>query len=190
MPDELEDMACITIFMDFDDEGVAETLLDEHEKYDQQILVPNGRAWALRAYESIDELTELKAPKAHWPFSAIPGEWLFVEQDLPTDAEFADNAVDTEQWPAEAYDARLRGIRVGGWPSITQWSLPWGPRRLQPMTFSGKPVPWTRPKFDPQYALEVTSIPECDLWIYDAGAFFFGRGRNDRSRWCFSSDSA
>lgn len=190
VPEELSGIACITIFMDFDDEGVAETLLDEHDKYRDQCLVPNGRAWALRAYESMDELVEIKAPKARWIFSAKPGEWVFVEQDLPTSHEFPDRAVDTSKWPVEAHESRLGGVRVGGWPSIIQWPLPWGPRRLAPMTFAGKLVPWTRPKFDPHYALEVTSIPECDLCIYDAGAFFFGRGRKDRSRWCFSSDSA
>ncbi|MEQ8843215.1 MAG: hypothetical protein RIB58_00025 [Phycisphaerales bacterium] len=190
VPEELSDIACITIFADFDEEGVAETLLDEHDKYNQQILVPNGRAWALRAYESMDELVEIRAPKAHWPFSARPGEWVFVERDLPTDHEFPDGAVETALWPIEAYDARRRGIRIGGWPSITQDPLPWGPRRLAPMTPFGGPVAWSRPKFDPQYVLEVTSMPECDLWIYDDGAFFFGRGRKNRSRWCSSSDSA
>lgn len=190
VPDELKDLACITIFMDFDDEGVAETLLDEHERYDYQILIPNGHGWALRAYDSVDELVEIKAPKVHWPFSAKPGEWRYVERDVPTDHEFPDQAVDTTHWPVEAYDARLDGVRIGGWPSIIQDPLPWGPRRLPPMTFSGKLVPWTRPKFDPQYVLEVTSIPECKLWIYDGGAFFFGRGRKNRSRWCFQSDTS
>ncbi|MFI4882974.1 MAG: hypothetical protein ACIAQU_10360 [Phycisphaerales bacterium JB064] len=190
MPKELTDIACITIFVDFDEDGVAETLLDEHDKYNQQILVPNGRAWALRAYKSMDELVEIRAPKAHWPFSARPGEWVFVERDLPTDNEFPDGAVDTALWPVEARDARLDGIRIGGWPSIIQDPLPWGPRRIAPMSPFGGPVAWSRPKFDPQYVLEVTSMPECDLWIYDLGAFFFGRGRKNRSRWCFSSDSA
>ncbi len=190
VPDELADIACITIFMDFDEDGVAETLLEQHEEFNQEILIPNGRAWALRAYDSIDDLVETRAPKQHWPFSTKPGKWQYIERDIPTDREFRDGALDTKIWPVAAYDARPKGIRLGGWPSINQEPLPWGPRRLPPMTFLGKPVPWERPTFDPQYMLEVTSVTECDLSIYDAGAFFFGRGLKDRSRWCFSADSA
>lgn len=189
VPKSLKDIACITFFAEcargeLDPEvsmpGGAEAKLDE--------LNPEEAGWCLRAYKSAASLVEIEQPKVTWPFNSAPGSWTHVELDPPTGSELEEDEV-PEAVAVGFEDARLKGIRLGGWPSIIQEQLLWGPRQPPLPGWDGRPIRWKPPAFLPEYALELTWIPELDLSFADAGSVYFGRGAADPDWWIVDRQS-
>lgn len=189
VPDSLRDIACVTFFAESDGDeldpmvsipGGAEASLDE--------LDPSQAGWCLRTYKSADALVEIEQPIVDWPFRSAAGSWTFIELDPPTGFEYEDGEVPPAVGKAFE-DAKLQGVRLGGWPSIIQEQLLWGPRQPPLPGWDGRPIRWKPPAFLPEYALELTWIPELDLSFADAGSVYFGRGAADPDWWIVDRQS-
>ncbi len=129
VPEALKDIACITFFAECAGEeldpefalpGGAEAKLDE--------LDPEEAGWCLRAYKDVASLVEIEQAQVAWPFKSAPGSWTPVELDPPSGFEFGEDEV-PEPVAGGFEESKLKGVRLGGWPSINQAPLPWGPRR-------------------------------------------------------------
>ncbi|MEQ8843216.1 MAG: hypothetical protein RIB58_00030 [Phycisphaerales bacterium] len=190
VPDSLKDIAFITFFAEcvrgqLDPNaalpGGAEARLDE--------LDPEDAGWCLRAYKNAESLVEIEQPEAAWPFRSAPGRWTQVELDPPTSSEFEEDEV-PESVAIAFEEARLKGVRLGGWPSVIQHQLLWGPRQPPLPGWDGRPIPWKAPAFLPEFAFELTWIPELDLNFADAGSVYFGRGKADPDWWIVDMQSS
>ncbi|MGD1915298.1 MAG: hypothetical protein ACFCBV_03815 [Phycisphaerales bacterium] len=189
VPDSLKDIACVTFFAECAGEeldpefalpGGAEAKLDE--------LDPEQAGWCLRAYKDVASLVEIEQAQVAWPFKSAPGSWTHVELDPPSGFEFGEDEV-PESVAVAFEESKLKGVRLGGWPSIIQDQLPWGPRQPPLPDWEGRPIAWKPPAFLPEYAFELTWIQELDLSFGDVGSVYFGRGKADPDWWIVARQS-
>ncbi len=194
VPTSLRDLALITFFTLSDDsDDIAADLHDVMRELGvkSEIELPNGQGWLIRTYQSLDGLVPIATPSNKtWLSGTSPVRWEFVERDLPESLEFADMPEVSENWPDAADEARTSTdvARLGGWPSVFQRPLPWGPLG-KAIDWQGKPYDWTPPAFEPEFVLELGSVDEVSFYVDDGGTMYLGRGTNDASQWCLTWDA-
>ena len=113
VPDKLKKFKLITVFID------AEELPFE---------TPNGEGWAVRAYESLDNLVSLPRPGVKFEIVAMPMKWKLQEKEGPS-WEAACHITDLHEFNIvtdSEYDDRYynsKGTKIGGHPHLIQGPL-------------------------------------------------------------------
>jgi uncharacterized protein YwqG len=152
VPEKLRDIALITVFIDAED---------------LPIEAPNGRGWELRTYPSLEGLVETVGPDCEGAIKPFPVRWELIEEDYPCWEDLG--AELREQMLAEGTDEEYLDLfknvgcsKVGGWPSLIQGEITWGPKNLVPG--------------DMTYTFQINSESKA-TWIWgDEGTGYFGRG--------------
>jgi hypothetical protein len=149
-PQPLEGVALVTVFMDL---------------LDIPLDAPNGTAWELRTYASVDDLVPLSRPEPeHEEPEVRPFPLLWRPRvELPSHNEQLDDPAYREfvqrLWEQDgAPEPNAFGLKVGGWPSTIQGEVYWSPYNRDPVEF----------------VLQVASDEKSGVVIGDAGAVYFG----------------
>lgn len=128
---------------------------------------PNGVNWALRAYPRLSKLVPLEQVETDSAIKRQPLRPRIVEQDYPC----YDDAV--EKLPEELFEdfdydefeelfPNAEGLKLGGWPTLIQSEIEWGPRKVR----SAKP----------EFTFQIPTT-EKGHWMWgDNGTGYFGRG--------------
>ena len=158
IPTNLEDVSLLTIFIS------AVTLpLD----------TPNGDGWELRAYSSLQGLTEIVEPDHDRPIRPFPIRWELIEEDYPG---WEDVAIELpEDIEDDYYDLfeTQDYSKIGGWPSLIQGEIYWAPFNRHPAA--------------PEYVLQIDSEEKASWMWGDTGTGYFGRGTGKaKNTWTMS----
>jgi len=122
----------------------------------------NGMNWCLRAYHKIHQLVPLASCQTGSPLKAFPMRSTVIEEDYP--------CWEGAPWPVpdEAQDCyhdlfhNTEGLKLGGWPTLCQGDINWGPQLLHPIC--------------PEYVFQIDSTVKGNWeWGY-WGVGYFGRG--------------
>ncbi|MHC4215722.1 MAG: DUF1963 domain-containing protein [Planctomycetota bacterium] len=147
VPEKLRDIALITLFIDPEDLPIGKA---------------NGRGWELRAYRSLDGLVETVEPDYEGAIKPFPIRWELIEEDYPC---LEDIPIELQSKIEGDCDERFENSacsKVGGWPSIIQGEVDWGPKNLMPG--------------DMEFVLQINSEEKAE-WIWgDEGIGYFGLG--------------
>ncbi len=155
-PNNLADLAFITVFIsqgDLPRDGA-----------------PNGDQWLLRAYPTLEGLTEIDEPAERGYILPLPIRWELIASDYPTWADVTSMAVPHEI--ADDYSDLFetqQGTKIGGWPFSVQHE-----------------VDWEHPA-DLEYVFQIDSEEKAGWSWGDEGCGYFGRGMGkDRDQWALS----
>jgi hypothetical protein len=146
---------------------IAVWLAEEDDHFETPDEHPNGSRWAVRAYQSLDDVVGVEGYRLAW---VRPREvhWQVIE-DYP-DWEDVANLVDYERLNdllagRDYYDVlghAADGTKLGGWPNLIQSEIFWGPGGRHPAS--------------PRYAFQVDSEERVGLNLWDAGVLYVGLG--------------
>jgi len=156
-PPRLEDVGWLSLFMATDPAG--EFVLPNS--------TPNGEGWALRAYPRDGDLVAVPDPPVRSRVQPASLAWSQIEEDFP-DWEDAWGTLDGTAhegdflWYGEHVGQAAEGIKVGGWPSLVQSEICWAPFNRHPA--------------NPDYVLQIDSLPELGLYWGHQGVLYVGRG--------------
>jgi uncharacterized protein YwqG len=152
VPPNLKDIALLTIFIS------ADTLpLD----------TPKGEGWELRAYASLENLTEIAEPDHGSRIRPFPIRWELIEEDYPSWEDVAialPKAIEDNYY--DLFEVK-NCSKIGGWPSLIQSEIYWAPFNRHPA--------------NPQYAFQIASEEKAHWMWGDAGVGYFGRGTGQAS---------
>jgi hypothetical protein len=147
VPANLKDIALLTIFIAADAFPVD---------------TPNGDGWELRAYSSLEGLTELVEPDHGSGLRPLPIRWELIERDYPSYEDAPEELLESLNGEDSSDFEVAHCSKIGGWPSLIQGELSWG---------SSDPG-----QDDFEYAFQIAS-EEKSQWAWgDSGIGYFGRG--------------
>ncbi|MHC4864890.1 MAG: DUF1963 domain-containing protein [Planctomycetota bacterium] len=152
VPEKLRNVALITVFIDAEDLPTG---------------APNGRGWELRTYPSLEGLAETVEPDCEGAIKPFPVRWELIEEDYPCWEDVPRQLCTkmlAEGTDEEYFDLfeNVACSKVGGWPSLIQGGIMWGPKNLVPP--------------DMDYVFQINSEPKGAWGWGDAGTGYFGRG--------------
>lgn len=164
VPPGLDDLALITVFLGWDDDGFVPAM-------DEPFPV-NGKQWCLRAYRSLDGLVEIQSPiDRRCESKAI--RWTVFQGDMPCleDCTEAHDACKQAGFKFHDHVETAEGLKVGGWPRLVQSDIFWAPFNEHPAK--------------PEYQFQIDSdFDLAGLWFVDGGVCYFGRGeRGHKHEW-------
>lgn len=127
----------------------------------------NGTNWALRAYPRLGKLAPLERVDTESPIKPQPLRPRVVERDYPC----YDDVVET--LPEELFDdfdydefdelfPNAEGFKLGGWPTLIQSEIEWGPRKVRAAK--------------PEFAFQIATTEKGNWMWGDNGTGYFGRG--------------
>lgn len=151
-PDALSDIALLSVFITQDD-----------LPFDS----PNGEGWALRTYAKLDGLIEVIEHGPTPQLKPFPMRWELIEDDYPC---WEDVGMEVPPEVEENYYDLFKnrdGSKVGGWPSLIQSEIYWGP--------------WNKHPANPVYVFQIASEEKAHWAWGDEGVGYFGRGRGGAS---------
>lgn len=122
----------------------------------------NGEGWELRAYSSLENLTEIVAPKYDSAIQPFPISWQLIEEDY---ASWEDVAIPLPEEIEEDYNDLFKVAdcsKIGGWPNLIQGELEWAPFNRHPA--------------NPTYTFQIQSEAKAHWMWGDTGIGYFGRG--------------
>lgn len=134
----------------------------------------NGTNWCLRAYRRVDDLIPLQAANTGSWIKPFPMRAKVIDEDYPclddvprpVPPEAEDNYYD--------YFSNAGGFKLGGWPTLIQSEIFWGP--------------WQKHPIAPEYVFQIDTTQKAN-WIWgDNGVGYFGRGTVDgrRDEWAIA----
>jgi hypothetical protein len=137
---------------------------------------PNGEGWEVRAYRPGERLRAVEAAPILAPFEpeGLRFESIIDYPDWDDASAVLERAgIDQDSdWYQEYFPGAKDGIKVGGWPALIQSEIYW--------------APWNRHPANPQFVLQLDSVPELDIQWGDRGVLYLGRGdENNRDVWAF-----
>ena len=130
---------------------------------------PNGDGWELRAYASLDELTQvdgmvlewIQPRQLDWEIVDDYPDWEDLAETIESDEVLRDLSDDVE----DLIGAAASGTKLGGWPTLIQSSISW--------------APWNQHPASPTYCLQVDSEESVNLNLWDSGVLHVGLGSID-----------
>lgn len=146
-PPRLDDLEFITVFI-----GPKKYPVDDE----------NGTNWCLRAYRKIGQLVPLPSCGSGSPLKAFPMRSIVVEEDYPCRVDAPWPMPDEARGRYNELFPNTEGMKLGGWPTLCQGEIYWGPEGLRPLC--------------PEYVFQIDSTVkgnwEWGFW----GVGYFGRG--------------
>lgn len=158
VPSNLEDIAFLTIFI-----SAQELPLD----------TPNGEGWELRAYSSLENLTEIVEPSHGSHIRPFPIRWELIEEDYPSHEDISIALPeDIDDIYYDLFEVKYCS-KIGGWPSLIQSEIFWAPFNQHPANL--------------EYAFQIDSEEKAGWMWGDAGVGYFGRGTGQATdNWALS----
>ena len=161
IPEELKDIEFITIFIDPNELPINNR---------------NGENWLLRAYKKINDLVPLEQVNTSSQIIPHPIIGQLIEEDYPSFDDYLnlkenDKEIYLPKQVEDEFDdcfKNVAGIKFGGWPTLLQSEIYWGPGNQHPIK--------------PQFVFQINSIPKCNFYWGDDGVGYFGRGTVDENR--------
>jgi len=123
---------------------------------------PNGEGWCLRAYRSLDRLVPMSAPEEFDRPRPFPMRPRVLESDHPC---WEDVPVALPPAIADRFHDLFEnsdGTKLGGWPSLIQSEIFWGPGNQHPAS--------------PEFVFQIDSEPKAHWNWGHGGVGYFGRG--------------
>ena len=165
-PAGLEDVALLAFFATGDVASMGST------DWIDASLSPDGYAWFVRAYPSLDGLVTTSPPDHGSPLRPFEARWRDVpELDYPTH-DLLDQAGYDEDALGDYYDHEgvrtLDGTKLGGWPRCIQ-SEPW-------WDYRGRGT-------DVRYVLQIDTEEKANWFWGDAGCGYLARSPSRPSVW-------
>lgn len=164
VPPELSDLALITVFLGWNDDGFA---LASDEPFPA-----NGQQWLLRAYQTLDGLEEIECPFRR-RCASTPIRWSVLEGDMPCyeDGSHAYYLCEQAGFKFRDHFETANGLKVGGWPRLIQSEIFWA-------RFNEHPA-------NPEFRFQIDSDDKLKgMWFVHDGVCYFGRGeRGHEHEW-------
>ena len=157
-PPRLEDLEFITVFI-----GPV--------KLPTEGANANGTNWCLRTYPSVKALAPLAAVQTGSPIKALPMRPSIVEEDFPCLDDVPSELPPEVEDEYEDLFPNTSGFKLGGWPTLIQSEITWGPGGKHPI--------------DPEYVFQIGTTQKGNWMWGDNGTGYFGRGRaaGGRDEW-------
>jgi|GEM_PF-2343512 hypothetical protein len=162
VPEALRDLAVITVFISPDHMTAPMQICDTRRP-------DEAATWALRSYETLENLRIPRAPAHASPLVPQRGVWAEVKQDY-ANHELAGQVIDTDANDVYAYDwcRSVTQTKLGGWPATVQ-SEPW-------WDYAPTGDTW-------DFVMQIENEPQAGWQGWGNGAAFIARSRQRPHLW-------